>query len=154
MKTQQIFSIRCSRLRSVDANPGLVLLVIDGADPMGRPRQIGAVTDVALRGRLAHFDLHSANEVAAIRKALRHDHGEVVIREGWSDLGSLLRFWHDFVGSKIRPIEWTCDACATLQRENVGGSVGEIFSRACRCGQVARITVPSDLPPRNAAPKS
>jgi hypothetical protein len=153
VKTQQIFSIRCSRLPSVDANPGLVLLVIDGADAMGRPRQIGAVTDVAFRGRLAHYDLHSANEVAAIRKALRPNDGEVVIREGWSDLGSLLHFWHDFVGSRIRPIAWSCESCAASYRENVGGSVGETFSRACRCGRVARITVASDLPSmRPAAP--
>jgi hypothetical protein len=153
VKTQQIFTIRCSRLPSADANPGLVLLVLDGADAMGRPRQIGAVTDVALRGRLAHYDLHSANEVAAIRQALRRDDGEIVIREGWSDLRSLLHFWHDFVGSRIRPIEWNCEACAAPQRENVGASVGETFSRACRCGQVARITVPSELASMKPAAK-
>lgn len=153
MKTQQIFSIRCSRLPSVDANPGLLLLVIDGADAMGRRRQIGAVTDAALRGRLAHFDLHSANEVAAIRQALKRDDGEVVIREGWSDLGSLLHYWHDFVGSRIRTIDWNCESCAAPHRENVGASVGETFSRACRCGQVARITVRSDLPSMAPAPK-
>jgi hypothetical protein len=140
MKTQQIFSIRCSRLPSVDANPGLVLLVVDGADAMGRPRQIGAVTDVAFRGRLSHHDLHSANELALIRQTLRRDEGEVVLREGWPDLGSLLRFWHDFIGSRIRAFEWKCESCAASHRENVGASVGETFSHACRCGQVARIT--------------
>ena len=147
MKTKQIFAIKFSRLPRVDESPGLVLLTIDASNGVGKTRKIGTVTDVALRGRLAHFDLHSANEVAAIRQALRTDLGHVTVHEGWSGLGSCLQFWHDFVGSQIRPVEWTCERCATVNREEVGASVGETFSRACRCGKVKRITTLAYLPP-------
>lgn len=145
MKTQQIFAIEFSRLPRVDESPGLVLLTIDGSNGAPR-RKIGIITDVALRGRLAHYDLHSANEVAAIRQALRADHGHVTVHEGWSGLGSCLQFWHDFMGSQIRPVEWTCERCGAVNRENVGASVGETFSRACKCGKIKRITTVSHLP--------
>lgn len=147
MKTQQVFALKFSRLPKVDDSPGLVLLAIDASDGVGPPRKIGALTDVALRGRIAHYDLHSANEVAAIRQALRPDDGHVTVHEGWSGLGSCLHFWHDFVGSQIRPVEWTCERCAALNRENVGASVGETFSRACKCGKIKRITTAAHLPP-------
>ena len=146
MKTKQIFAIKCSRLPRVDESPGLVFLTIEGSDGLRPPRKIGAVTDVALRGRLAHYDLHSANEVAAIRQALRPDNGQVTVHEGWSGLGSCLQFWHDFVGSQIRPVEWTCEKCTALNRVDVGASVGETFSRACRCGTIKRITTVAYLP--------
>ena len=148
MKANQIFAIKFNRLPKVDETPGLVVLTIDSTNGLGSPRRIGAVTDVALRGRLAHFDLHSANEVAAIRQALKPDHGQVTVHEGWSGLGSCLQFWHDFVGSQIRPVEWTCEGCAVINRLDVGASVGETFSRACRCGKVQRITTATLIPPR------
>ena len=146
MKTQQVFAIEFRRLPRVDESPGLVVLASDASNGAGPARKIGALTDVALRSRLAHFDVHSANEVAAIRKALNPDNGQVTIHEGWSGLSSCLQFWHDFVGSRIRPIEWTCERCATSNRENVGASVGETYSRACKCGKVKRITSAPYLP--------
>jgi hypothetical protein len=145
MKTQQIFAIKFRRLPKVDDLPGLVVLAIDKPDGTG-PRRLGTLTDVALRSRLAHYDLHPANEVAAIRKALQADHGHVTVHEGWPGLGSCLQFWLDFVGSRIRPIEWTCERCATANREDVGASVGETYSRACKCGKVKRITTAPYLP--------
>jgi len=146
MKTQQIFTLKFSRLSKVDDTPGLILLTIDLSGGVGRPRQVGALTDVALRGRLGHYDLHSANELAAIHKALGFERGQVTVLEGWSGLNSCLKFWHDFVGSQIRPVEWTCDRCASVNREDVGASVGETYSRACRCGKVEKITTVSQLP--------
>jgi hypothetical protein len=147
MKKQEVFSIRFSRLPKVDETPGLVTLAIDASDGVGPARRLGSLTDVALRGRIAHYDLHGANEVAAIRQALRSDNGQITVREGWSGLGSCLHFWHDFVGSQIRPIEWTCEKCAVINRENVGASVGETFSRACKCGKIKKITTAAHLPP-------
>ena len=140
MRTQQIIAIRFSREPRVDESPGLVGLSIDESAGAVPPRRIGALTDVALRGRLAHFDLHSANEVAAIRKALAADCGQFTVHEGWPGLANCLRFWNDFVGSKIREVEWTCDRCSAVNREKVGSSEGETYSRACRCGRVKRIT--------------
>jgi hypothetical protein len=147
MKTQQIFAIQFSRQPRVDDSPGLVLLAIDASNGAGPARRLGALTDVALRGRLAHYDLHSANEVAAIRRALGPDHGHFTVHEGWSGLGSCLQFWHDFIGSQIRPVEWTCDRCAAPHRESVGASVGETYSRACKCGKIKRITTVANLAP-------
>jgi hypothetical protein len=146
MKTQQIFAIRFSRQPRVDEWPGLVTLAIDESSGALPPKKIGALTDVALRGRLAHFDLHSANEVAAIRKALGAECGHFTVHEGWPGLASCLRFWHDFVGSKIREVEWTCERCSAVNREYVGSSEGETYSRACRCGRVKRITTVAHLP--------
>lgn len=147
MKTKQVFAIQFSRLPRVDELPGLLQLTIDGSNGEKPPRRIGAITDVALRGRLAHLDLHSANEVAAIRQALRADQGQVTVHEGWTGLGSCLQFWQDFVGSQVRPVEWTCERCTAVNRVNVGASVGETYSRRCRCGRVKRITTASNLPP-------
>jgi hypothetical protein len=147
MKTQQIFAIRFNRMPRVGNAPGLILLTIDTSNGASPPRRMGALTDVALRGRLAHYNLHSANEVAAIRKALANDRGNATTFEGWSGAGSCLQFWHDFMGSQIRPIDWTCERCSAVNHENVGGSVGEAFARACKCGQVKQITVASRLAP-------
>ena len=146
MKAQQVFSINFSRLPKVDESPGLVLLTIGPSGVPAPARRIGLVTDVALRGRLAHFGIHSANEVAAIRRALGPDNGQVTVSEGWSGLGSCIQFWHDFVGSQIRPVEWTCAKCTAVNRVDVGASVGETFSRACRCGTIKRITTVAYLP--------
>ena len=148
VRTQQIFAIRFNRQPRVDDHPGLVSLTVEGSNGQVPARPLGALTDVAVRGRLAHFGVHSANEVAAIRRALNSDNGQVTIHEGWTGLTSCLKFWHDFTGSQIRPVDWTCDRCGTNHRENVGASVGETYSRACRCGKVKRITTLSDIPPR------
>jgi hypothetical protein len=147
VKTQPVFAIHFTRQPRVDDLPGLVSLAI-GASPEAAPsRKMGALTDVALRGRLAHFDVHSANEVAAIRKALVADSGQTTVYEGWPGLSSCLRFWQEFVGSKIRAVEWICERCAAVNRENVGSSVGETYSRACKCGRVKRITTSSSPAP-------
>ena len=89
MKTQQIFALKFSRLPKVDETPGLIVLTIDASYGVEPPRMVGALTDTALRGRLGHYDLHSANELAAIRKALEPDSGEVTVHESWSGLEQL-----------------------------------------------------------------
>jgi hypothetical protein len=146
-KAGQVFGLGLRRLPRVDESDGLVMLTIDSPNGTSPPRKVGALTDAALRGRLAHFDLHSANEVAAIRHALREDNGQVTVFEAWSGLGSCLQFWHDYVGSQVRTVEWTCDSCSAINRLAVGASVGETYSRACRCGRVKQITTTSHIPP-------
>jgi hypothetical protein len=146
-KTQQIFAIRFSRQPRVDESPGLVSLSVSGANGREGGQKIGDLTDIALRGRLAHFGVHSANEVAVIRRALQADDGEITIHEGWPGLDSCLKFWQDFTGSQIRLVEWKCE-CEAMHRDNVGANVGETYSRACRCGRIRRITTLSEIPPR------
>ena len=147
-RTQQIFALSLFRLPRVDDSPGLVALTISGAGSQERGRKVGDLTDVALRGRLAHFGAHSAIEVAAIRRALQSDDGQITVHEGWPALGSCLKFWIDFTGSQIRPVEWKCERCQAVHLDNVGANVGERYSRACRCGRVTRITTVTDIPPR------
>ena len=149
MKTQQIFSIAFNRLPRVDDLPGLVSLTIDDTNGARPGKTIGALTDVALRGRLAHWDNHSAIEVAAVRRALGPDYGRAAVFEGWSDMGSCVRFWHDFAGSTIRSLEWTCGRCSEVHREEVGASVGEVLSRRCQCGTIKRVTITAYLPRLN-----
>jgi hypothetical protein len=149
MKTQQIFAIALNRLPRVDDLPGLVSLTIDDTNGAQPAKTIGTLTDVALRGRLAHWDNHSAIEVAAIRRALGPDYGRATVHEGWSDMGSCVRFWHDFAGSVIRSLEWTCGRCSTVHKEQVGGSVGETLSRRCKCGTITRVTIAVYLPRLN-----
>ena len=147
MRAQQILALKLSRLPAVDEKPGLILLTVDVSDGADPPRQVGVLTDVALRGRLGHYDLHSANELAAIRKALQPESGQITIHETWAGPGSCLRFWHDFVGSQIRPVEWICEGCSALNRLDVGASVGETSSHSCKCGRIERITATSPLAP-------
>jgi hypothetical protein len=141
--SQQTFAIVLSRLPAVDNVLGLISFLVDitdgGVSPAAKP---GTLTDAALRGRLAHFDAHSANEVAAIRKALSAENGQVTVYEAWSGVKGCLQFWHGFIGSQIRAIPWTCEACGSANRDSIGGSVGESFLRRCGCGQATRITVP------------
>ncbi len=146
MNNQQTFAILLSRLPKIDDAPGLILLMVDASEGTKTPRRIGALTDAAVRGRLAHFDLHSANEVAGIRQALGKDKGEATVYESWPGLNSCLHFWCGFVGSQIRPVEWLCEKCGKSNRENLGASVGESFLRLCKCGQVKRITITTRLP--------
>ena len=147
MRAQQILALKLRRLRAVDETPGLIVLTVDVSQGVDPPRQVGVLTDVALRGRLGHYDLHSANELAAIRKALQPESGQITIHETWSGLGSCLRFWHDFVGSQIRPVEWICEGCSALNRQDVGASVGETSSHSCKCGRIERITTTSTMAP-------
>jgi|SRR5437773_9409464 len=142
----ETFSIVLSRLPAVDNGPGLISFLIDAVGGARSAVRAGTLTDAALRGRLAHFDAHSANEIAAVRKALSADNGSAVVYESWPALDGCLRFWYGFVGSQIRPIESACEACGVLNRGSVGGAVGESFLRRCGCGRVSRITVPNHLP--------
>lgn len=136
----QTFAILLSRLPAVDNVPGLITFLVDAAE--ASPAKAGTLTDAALRGRLAHFDAHSANEVAAVRKALASANGRITVYESWSGVRGCLQFWHGFIGSQIRPIAWACEACGAANRDSIGGSVGESFLRRCACGQATRITVP------------
>jgi hypothetical protein len=146
LKTRPLFAIQFRRLPRVDGTPGLVSLTVDESNGVAKTRRLGALTDVALRGRLGHFNLHSANEIAAIRRALGEEEGQITVHEGWGGLASCLRFWHDFIGSQIRRVEWTCERCGSENAEQVGSSVGETFSRACKCGAVKQITTVAYLP--------
>ena len=138
----QTFAILLSRLPAVDNVPGLITFLVDGAEASSAAAKAGTLTDAALRGRLAHFDAHSANEVAAVRKALSLADGRITVYESWSGVKVCLQFWHGFIGSQIRPIVWACEACGAANRDSIGGSVGESFLRRCACGQATRITVP------------
>jgi len=142
----ETFAIVLSRLPAVDNRPGLISFLIDGVGGTRSAPRPGTLTDAALRGRLAYFDAHSANEIAAVRKALSADNGSAVVYESWPALDGCLRFWYGFVGSPIRPIESACEACGELNRGSVGGAVGESFLRRCGCGRVCRITVPNHMP--------
>lgn len=138
----QTIAIVLSRLPAVDNGPGLITFLVDAAAAPSASEKAGTLTDAALRGRLAHFDAHSANEVAAVRKALSTENGQITVYESWSGVNGCLQFWHGFIGSQIRPIAWACEACGAANRDRIGGSVGESFLRRCGCGQATRITVP------------
>ena len=146
MNAQPIFAIRFVRQPRVDDLPGLVSLAIDAPNGAEPGQTLGSLTDVALRGRLSHWDFLSAIEVAALRRALGSDDGRATVHQGWPDLASCIRFWQDFAGSRIRSVEWTCGRCAVLHREDVGASVGEILSRRCQCGTIKRLTIAAHVP--------
>lgn len=141
----QTVAILLSRLPKIQNEPGLILLRVDASRGTEPPTTVGTLTDAALRGRLAHFDQHSANELAAVRHALSADTGEATVYESWSGVESCLQFWYGFTGSRIRLMAWTCEACGKTARESIGGSVGESFSRLCACGRTTRITVPKTV---------
>lgn len=146
MKGPQTFAIVLSRLPAVDQGPGLIRFLIDTSTATRTSANRGTLTDAALRGRLAYFDAHSANEIAAVRRALAIESGQATVYESWPALEGCLRFWYGFVGSQIRPIEWGCEACRVSNRDSVGGTVGESFTRRCSCGHVSRVTVPRTGP--------
>src|ERR1700693_935709 len=81
---QQTFAILLSRLPAVDNVPGLITFLVDATEAPSASAKAGTLTDAALRGRLAHFDAHSANEVAAVRKALASANGQITVYESWS----------------------------------------------------------------------
>jgi hypothetical protein len=139
---QQRFTISLRRLDAVGGSPGLIQLSVQPSEQAGSAETMGALTDVALRARLAHFDLHPANEIAFLRKALAQSQGQATLRESWPELASCVRFWNGFIGSQIRRMAWTCEKCGRTAGENIGGSVGEVFLSRCPCGQVLRVTVP------------
>ncbi len=141
----QTFAILLSRVPRVENAPGLILLQVDGSQGADPPTTIGLLTDAALRGRLGHFDLHSANELAAIRHALSPEAGAVTVYEHWSGLETCLQFWYAFTGSQIRSMAWTCEACGKTGRDSIGGSVGETIPRLCGCGQATRVTIPKTI---------
>lgn len=139
------FAISLTRLPQVDGAAGLIQLSVGPPDQRTVP-PVGALTDAALRGRLGHFGAHDANEIAAIRKALSVEGGEITIHESWAGLSACLQFWSGFVGLQIRRIAWNCGHCGGAAHENIGGSVGETLPRLCKCGVVTRITLPKYAP--------
>jgi hypothetical protein len=146
VKGPQTVAIVLSRLPAVDHGPGLISFLVDTSTATRASAARGTLTDAALRGRLACFDAHSANEIAAVRRALSIESGQATIYERWPGLEGCLRFWYGFVGSQIRPIEWDCEACLAPNRASIGGTVGESFPRRCSCGHVSRVTVPKAGP--------
>lgn len=136
-----VFAIRLRRLRRADDTARLVSVSITDPGGKGVARRIGALTDIALRARISHWNLHSANEVAALRKALEGERGEATLFEGWPGLADCWSFWRDFIGSQITRIEWSCDGCQNPAERQVGASRGETVPLACRCGTVGRVTV-------------
>jgi hypothetical protein len=141
----QTFAIILSRLPRIEKAPGLILLKVDASGGASPPTTIGSLTDAALRGRLAHFDQHSANELAAVRHALANDSGEATVYERWLGLENCLQFWHGFTGSRIQIVALTCEACGKTSRQNIGGTVGEALSLLCACGRPARATIPKTI---------
>lgn len=142
MNAGQTVAIVLNRLPTVENGLGLISFMV-ASQATGSPARTGTLTDAALRGRLAHFNAHSANEIAAVRKALSIAAGQATVYENWPAIESCCRFWYGFVGSQIRVIEWVCEGCGKHNRDAVGGSVGESFPRRCACGQVSTITVPN-----------
>ena len=138
-------AILLSRLPRIENAPGLILLRVDATGGASAPTTVGSLTDAALRGRLAHFDLHSANELAAVRHALANDAGEATVYENWFGLENCLQFWYGFAGSRIQIVAWTCEACGKTSRQNIGGTVGETLALLCACGRTSRATVPKTV---------
>jgi len=142
MNRSQAFAIRFTRLAGGSQQPGLIGLTVQAAGKSSREWRIGALTDAGMRGRLSHFNLHSANQLAAIRHLLSKEKAEASVEESWSGLETCVRFWRGFVGSQIRSLEWTCTDCEKSRREEIGGCVGESFSWVCECGSVNHVTIP------------
>jgi len=141
----QTFAIRLSRLPKIENAPGLILLRVETSEGDTPPTTIGSLTDAALRGRLAHFDQHSANELAAVRHALATESGEAIVYERWVGLENCVQFWHGFAGSRIQIVALTCEACGKTNRQNIGGTVGEMLALVCACGRPARTTIPKTI---------
>jgi len=143
MTSASVFAIRLRRLRRAGDAARLISVSIADSGGKGVARRIGSLTDIALRARISHWNLHSANEVAALRKALDGEAGEATLYEGWPALANCWHFWRDFVGSQITRLEWSCDGCQSPAERQVGASVGETVPLACKCGTVGRMTVGS-----------
>jgi len=141
MKPHPVFAIRLRRMSGPADAARLISIYITEPGESGVARRMGALTDIALRGRLAHWNAHPANEVAALWKALATDGGEATVYEGWPQLMSCWRFWRDFVGSRVVRLEWSCDGCQAPAARQVGAKSGETVVLACRCGTASRMTV-------------
>lgn len=143
MTAGPVFAIRLRRLRRLNDTARLISVSIADSGGKEVARRIGALTDIALRARLSHWNLHSANEVAALRKALDGKGGEATLYEGWPSLANCWQFWRDFVGSQIKRLEWSCEGCQSPAERQVGANRGETVPLACKCGTVGRVTVGS-----------
>ena len=151
MTASPVFAIRLRRLRRADDTARLIAVSIADSGGNGVARRIGALTDVALRARPSHWNLHSANELAALRKALDGERGEATLYEGWPALANCWHFWRDFVGSQIARLELSCDGCHSPAERQVGATPGETVPLPCKCGTVGRQTVGSRV--ASASPK-
>jgi len=120
---------------------GLIAVAVESPDRK-RAVRLGSLTDVALRSRLAHFDAHPANEIAALRRALASAGGEFALTERWSERQACLHSWYGFTGAKMQLIEWTCEKCGAPCRESAGGGPGELFLLVCSCGHAASFPIP------------
>jgi len=133
-----VFEIELQRLPGVQPFAGMVSLTFRPLGAPGRAIRLGAVTDSALRARVAHFDVHSANEIAALRLALQPDGGRFALTESWSSRDACLRHWFGFLGSKLETVEWKCEKCGAEGVERVGRAVGEaVYLRCTRDHPVA-----------------
>lgn len=133
------FDIALQRLPSPAPWPGLIDLAVRRAGESGRAARLGSLTDAALRARLAHFDAHSANEIAALRKALQPEGGEFALTESWKDRDEFLRHWYGFLGSTVHSIEWKCDACGDAGIARLGRAAGETVHVRCARGHAVAI---------------
>lgn len=145
-RVRPTFGIALVRLAPIDEAAGLIAVTVVSSARSRTPASIGFLTDAALRGRLSHFDWHSANEIAAIRRALATANGEITIYESWPGLAGCVEFWANFVGLQVHLMAWTCEQCGTAAQERIGGSVGETFPRRCECGKVTHLTIPKYAP--------
>ena len=143
MNANPVFAIRLRRLRPAADAARLISVSIADSGGKGVARRVGSLTDIALRARLSHWNLHSANEVAALRKALDGEPGESTLYEGWPAFKSCWHFWRDFVGSQVTRLEWNCEGCQSPAERQVGASRGETVPLACKCGTVGRRTLGS-----------
>jgi len=128
-----VFDLALRRLRPASASPGLISLTVR------RPTILGTLTDAALRARLAHFDAHSANEIAALRRALDREGGEYAFTEEWRDREEFLKHWCGFLGSPVQPMDWTCEECGDTGAVRLGRAAGEAVQLRCARGHAVAI---------------
>jgi len=133
------FEIGLRRLQEIAPQPGMVSLTVRVAGATSGVAPLGKLTDAALRARLAHFDAHSANEIAALRRAMAAAGGESSVTETWKDREACLRHWDAFTGSKLNPVEWKCEACGDAGIERLGRAPGELVNVKCAHGHVVVI---------------
>jgi hypothetical protein len=133
------FEINLRRLPGVEPLAGMVFLTFRAAGDTGRATVLGKLTDAALRARLAHFDAHSANEIAALRRAVATAGGEFSVRETWKDRDACLRHWYGFTGSRFQALEWKCEKCGDEGVERLGRTAGELVYVKCARGHAIAI---------------
>lgn len=133
------FEIGLRRLPGIAPLAGMVSLTVRAAGDTSRATLLGKLTDAALRARLAHFDAHSANEIAALRRAMAAAGGEFLVTETWKDRDACLRHWYAFTGSKLQPVDWKCETCGEAGVERLGRAAGEVVHVKCAHGHVVVI---------------